>query len=840
MNAVFVVEAQENLQSGLFFRSHEVIQDERTSLNLTPDGPIRIKEELVIEFDVLFRQGDGYYGYILKTLGNGVTPIDLVSNLASESENFWLVVGDKAVMSFNWSDLGGDLYNSWVKIRLAYLPSSQQISLSINGVEKKQDLTGLETLDSFQLVFGSSSVADMLNSDVCPMTVKNIAISDAGRQLRFWELGKHAKDLVFDQRQQARAEVSFPVWEIDRQLYWRKLERIVIPGILGIAATPSADTIYLVARDRLVAYLPKTKSHVTQYFREGNPYPCLENNLVYNPDDKEIWSYSFDSALVSKLDLKTLRWSASPDTCPEPDLWHHSKFFYRPEKKIKTFGGYGHYTYKASQWELSESSPAWDSSDHSAQILPRYLSAAGPLNDREVLIFGGYGSPTGKQGINPQYYYDLHTWDLENGDISKLRDIPVNSHPITPVANLVLSDDGSSFYTLVFNNTNYNTALNLVRIGIEEDDFVQYQDSIPYNFLDTDSWAGLFLDSAGSNLIALTRTDSVLEIYERSFPPILVADALQTVPDGNMSWFAKTVLATSALVILLGLAWLYHRFKKHPAPPKSPGTVREDATAITERPSSPIVRISGTGGSINLMGGFQIFDRSGRDTTGQFTPTLKQLFLLVYLSGVLDKKGISSDRLTELLWGDKSPMNARNNRNVNISKLRILLEKISPEIQLVHDNAYWKIEHGGTIYSDLKSTLSTLEKIKSGELISTAETEQLLSNTVKGDICPGIQNEWMDHYKTGLAGIILDGLFLLAQGEKDPDAVVSIADSILKFDPLNDEAITLKCQSLFKSGKKGLALNAFKLFAKEYHAMLGQAFEKDFAEVVGSDPTQEL
>ena len=49
----------------------------------------------------------------------------------------------------------------------------------------------------------------------------------------------------------------------------------------------------------------------------------------------------------------------------------------------------------------------------------------------------------------------------------------------------------------------------------------------------------------------------------------------------------------------------------------------------------------------------------------------------------------------------------------------------------------------------------------------------------------------MDHYKTGRAGIILDRLFLLAKGEKDPEVVVSIADSILKFDPLDDQAISL-------------------------------------------------
>ncbi len=832
--AAFSVDAQENPHSGLFFRSHEVIQDERTSLNITPDDPIRIKDELVIEFEALFRQGDGYYGYIFKTLANGKTPIDLVSNLASESENFWLVVGEKAVFSFFWAELGGDVYNSWIKIRLSYIPSSREISLSINGIEKAGKIENLERLDTFQMVFGSSSVPNMLNSDVCPMTVKNLSIKDANREIRFWELGKHGKESVYDQKQGARAEVSYPVWEIDRQLYWRKLERIVFPGIVGITSNPSADTIFLVARDRMMVYLPESRNSFTQYFNGGNPYPCLENNLVYSADDNEIWSYSFDSPLVSKLDLKSLIWSASPDTCPEPDLWHHSKFLFSPAKKIKTFGGYGHYNYKSSQWTLSETMSEWDSMDYSAQITPRYLSAAGRLSDNKALIFGGYGSPSGKQGINPQYYYDLYTWNLENGDISKLRDINVEKHPFTPVADLIVSENGESFFTLIFNNTNYNTSLNLVKVGIHEDSFVQYQDSIPYNFLDTDSWAGLFHNSKNSTLVALTRTDSILEIYERSFPPILVSDAIQ-MESSQFSWYEKSLIWALLVGTLSGLVWLLYRKKRQLSQKDDlSGEMVKPAVSDEIMVASP-PKISRDSASLNLMGGFQIFDVRGKDITGQFTPTLKQLFLLIYLSGIFDKKGISSDRLTELLWGDKSLTNARNNRNVNISKLRLLLEKIAPDIQLVHDNTYWKIEHGKSIHSDLKDTLLVLDKIRSGTAIGRAELEHLLNNTAKGDICPGIQNEWMDQFKTALAGTILDGLFLLVKQEKDQEVLVSISDCILKFDPLNDEAITLKCQSLFNSGKKGLALTAYKLFAKEYHTMLGQAFEKSFNDIVGNN-----
>jgi DNA-binding SARP family transcriptional activator len=831
----YPVMAQKDTHSGLFFKSHEVIQDQRTSLNLTPKEPIRIKDEFSMEFDILFREGDGFYGYIFKMLANGRTPVDLVSNLASQSENFWLVVGDKAVISLTWADLGGDSYNSWLKIRLNYNPSNQQMTLAINDIERTVRLQEQEKLETFQVVFGSSSVPNMLNSDVCPMTVRGISISDARKQLRFWELGKHAKDHVFDLRHGIRAEVSFPEWEIDRQLYWKKHDRIVVPDILGITSNSTSDTIFLVAKDKVMLYFPQSKSSQVRYYEGGNPYPCVENNLVYNPEDKEIWSYSFDSNTISKLDLRTMQWSASPDTCPEPDLWHHAKFFYSPGKKLKTFGGYGHYTYKSTQWTFDDSKQTRDSTDYSVHIPPRYLAAAGHLNEKEALIFGGYGSPTGKQGINPQYYYDLYKWNLESGGIEKLRDISVEKHPFTPVADLVVSEEGKHFYTLIYKNTNYNTSLRLVKIGIEDNSFVEYQDTIPYNFLDTHSWAGLLHNPLNSTLLAVTRTENVLEIYERSFPPILVSEAIQ-VKEGNFSGITKIVVALFAGGILLLLVRIFFGKRKQVAIVDVQTVGQETEVPLEEKPIPAPTQPFRDGASINLMGGFQVKGEDGKDITGQFTPTLKQLFLLIYLSGIFDSRGISSERLTELLWGDKSLTSARNNRNVNISKLRLLLEKISPEIQLVNSTSFWKIDLGEHTYSDLKDTLSILDKIRSGSKINPSEIERLLSNTVKGDICPEIQNEWMDQYKTNLSGKILDGLFLLAKAEADEDAIVAIADSILKFDPLNDEAIILKCQTLFNSGKKGLALTAYRLFAKEYQNMLGQTFEMDFNEIVGSDP----
>lgn len=820
------VEAQVGLNSGLYFNSHEVIQDERTSLNLTPTSNLSIKEKLVLDFDIRFRQGDGYYGYIFKMLGNESVPIDLVSNLASETENFWLVVGDQSVLSFYWKDLGGIIYNEWAKIKLTYSPESGEFALSINGIEKKTILKDFARIENFQIVFGASKVTEMLNSDVCPMTLKNIRLHDSDVLLRNWELKKHGNDVVYDEVKSYEAEVKFPNWEIDKHIYWRKSQKIVMPGILGITSTPSSDSIFIVGLDQLKLYNTGSGETSTYSYQFGNPYPCLDNNFVYNSVTKEIWSYSFDTVAINKLDLKSFKWTSAPDTCPEPDLWHHVRLFNAPEQEILTFGGYGHYTYKSNLMVLKDGAVIWDSINRSDQIPPRYLSSMGWLEDQKVLLFGGYGSPTGNQGINPQHYYDIYSLDLQSKNIKKIRELAEGSAPFTPVANAIIAEDKSSFYTLIYNNINYNTYLQLAEIGIEKEEFRVYEDSIPYNFLDTKSWAGLFLNAAETKLIAITQTDSLVEIYQQAYPPLLKNQAAQ--PNRSSTGKAKLFYFLIGAFFLAAIIIAYLKYRKQPIPEKPNQGLQKnpsiDLPAVDIRKSASII----------LMGGFQIFDSSDIDITGQFTPTIKQLFLLIYLSSILDKKGISSELLTELLWSDKSATSARNNRNVNISKIRLILEKVSSQLTLTHENTFWKIEHDHTVYSDVLDSLQLIQKVKSKHSLEELEVNRLLNNSAKGGICPSVQADWMDQFKSDFTALLLDGLFELMRQTKDHLLIANLSDSILKLDPLNDNAVKQRCYSLFKLGKKGQALTTYNQFCKDYLSLLGQEFEIGFSELVES------
>lgn len=233
--------------------------------------------------------------------------------------------------------------------------------------------------------------------------------------------------------------------------------------------------------------------------------------------------------------------------------------------------------------------------------------------------------------------------------------------------------------------------------------------------------------------------------------------------------------------------------------------------------------------SIYVFGGFQAYDKEGNDVTALFTPTLKQLFILILLYQSRNEKGISSNKLTELLWYDKIGTSARNNRNVNISKLRILLEKIG-EVQLGHYNTYWTIILGEGVFCDYVYAKKQLRLFTAES--TEEEVYKFLKTVSAGEICPDIQTEWMDVFKVDIENKLIDGLERLAKAQKNPNLLILIAETILKYAPLNEEALTLKCRSLYSLGKKGMAKKSYDSFCKEYISILDTKFEVSFNSIV--------
>ncbi|TRX60172.1 hypothetical protein FNH22_08985 [Fulvivirga sp. M361] len=826
------VRAQDALWSGLYFSSYEVIKDKRTSLNLTADEAFDLSNGFTLTFDANFRSGDGYYGYVFRMIDTK-NNIDLVSNLGADSVNFWLILKDTTLISYQWKDIPNGGFDQWMKVEFHVDPHNAQISLSLNNHKQVKTFDGQLDLSHLNIVFGACNYTSFLNSDVAPMTLKDVRLYDDKQKLyRHWKLYRHGEQNVYDEVAHAPAEVLNPSWLIDRHTQWRHRKRIMFNNLIGVAQNKATGEIFFADDEVLYSYSTDSDKLDTLKYLGGTPFHCLNNHIFYYAYSNELWSYDFNKNYVNRFDFASRKWSESDTSCAEPDLWHHNRFISPYDSSLITFGGYGHYTYKSIFNRFHPQKELWEKLDVSKKISPRYLSGIGFLDKSNVLIFGGYGSKSGRQELSPEFYYDLYTVDIEKLSVDK-RWSAKNTSGFVPCNDLLFDSTSGKFLTLLYNSNYFDTSLKLVSFGLDAPEKQVFGDSIPYKFLDTKSWCNLYMNKTKSELIAVTVYNSEMNLYSLACPPLLAREVYQ---EGNLlnSRSKLWILISLSSITILMLSIFWNRRKKKRTALSSPSQTTPvasyDVAFNSQKPAEDQKR-----SAFYLFAGFQVFDKSGQVITSHFTPTLKELFLLIFLNSFKNGKGVSSQILNETLWFDKSGDSARNNRNVNMSKLRPLLEGVGC-IELSKEGTFWKINLQQELYCDYIEVMYLLKKIQQSTELPVNEIHRVIAIASVGKLLPDVQNEWIDVFKEDFSNLLIEVFLLLAERiyEKEPDydLLYSMAKCLLKHDSINDEAIAIKCSALYNSGKKGQAKHAYDSFCLEYRNLMGTDFDISFQELL--------
>jgi DNA-binding SARP family transcriptional activator len=815
---------QDYLDEGLYFSSHEVTQEQRTSLNLTPKNSFHFKDKFIIEFEANFREGDGHYGNIVKIIGDEHLNIDLVANLVAANDNFWLTVKDQLLFKYKWSDIPKGGYNKWIKFNIEIDIKNSKIAISINGDKVVKSAIEIEDISDFDIIFGKKISKKFSITDVCPMSVRNIKILDKnGILVRNWVLGKHTtNNKIYDSVINDEATVENPKWLIDQHVFWKKNKDFVFNNLVGSAKDIDNERIFFIESKTVHVYSTTNDSMESFPFKEGS-LKCQSNAFVYNNFKNELIAYSINENNYRTFNFETLEWSNSDVVCDETEYLHHNKMISPKDSTLLTFGGYGLYTYKSVFKKIDQNTSKFLSFDTKKQITPRYLSSSGILNSNEFLIFGGYGSSSGKQGVNGQFYYDLYSVDFEGLKVTKLwetENLPPT--PFVPVQSMVIDNNSNSFYTLIYNNTTYNTNLKLARFGIDTYEKSVFTDSIPYKFLDIKSNTDFFINSKKTKLYTLTSSENKVSLHSLAYPPLVSSDVYQDeiIKNTTFNYYWLLALLTGVLAF-----FLFFKFRKKEKPHVSIEESNEEILQLTHVKLEKIKK-----SAIYLFGGFQVYDSEGHDITALFTPTIKELFLLILLSSKKTDQGISSKKLTELLWPNKSESNARNNRNVNISKLRLLLHKIG-NIDISNENTYWQMNIGDTVFCDYSFVINKLSK-NIHENIKKEEIYDLLNIVSRGEISPDIQTEWIEDFKADIANLLIDDLYRISKTQDDLHLLILISNAILKYGTLNEEAISLKCKSLYAIGKKGSAKQSYIQFCKAYLDLLDSEYDKTFKEII--------
>jgi two-component SAPR family response regulator len=872
---------------GLGFNSHDVVQDRRTSLDLFPEKAYCFHGDFEISFEMSFLPGQKvYFGYILRLIKDDKENIDLIYDEdASVRKHFKVVIGGNLTgIGF---DLDSDnLFRKWNKCWLKFDSKNDRLLFYTGKTCYIQNKIGLTNKSCFKAYFGTNQYKQFKVTDVPPMRIRNIQINRDGTEQFHWPLDERDGTVVHEIINNKEAVVTNPIWIKNEHYAWKLQKTMVVKGNASLAFNSGKGLLYIVGSDSLFTYSIADLQLTGLAYQSGRQLLLRGNQSLFVPFTNNLYNTYIDQKLVTAFNFNDKRWNKKYLPGPSTDYWQLNKFFSAVDTSLYLMGGYGHLLYKNTIYRYHFSSGTWQNIMPSGdRLIPRYLAALGTTaRGDSVYILGGFGSPTGQQILNPQSIYDMMLFDVKNKRFRKLYDLSPGKEDFVFANSLVIDEKTKSYYGLIFPNYRYNSELQLIKGSLFSPSYTLVGNKIPYSFHDVHSFADLYYCPGNNTFVAVTLLSNsndnntinttTVNIYTLAGPPVTSESEYAELPVKKQFPYLLLYSILALLIIVTG--YLYVR-KRNLRKAVTQHTIADTVTVLGNTHSQTVLqeRASGTRdslikdekiliantnnrnsnkgsynsskkensdkgnpiptrSSIFLFGEMQIFDKDGTDISGYFTPLIKELFLLILLYTLKKGRGVSPDKLNEILWSDKSAQAARNNRSVNIAKLKSILDKVE-HCQLSKDTGYWKLEIDyAFITVDYHDYLSIVTDKKQ---LNKQKINDLANITQRGSFLSNIEYGWLDDFKSEVSNTIIDIYLHFAASipiAEDPEFLVKLANYIFYFDAVNEEAMVIKCKSLAYLGKHSLAKNTFDSFIKEYKLIYGEEFNKDLQSILES------
>ena len=896
---------------GLRFSSHEVVQEKRTSLNLSPTEDLCFSHDAEISFDLLFAQDmEIYFGYIFRVITADGQNIDLIYN--QKYSNFNFIIGDAVSGTFTIDSTR--LYNDWSRFAIRLNATSHEVAFYVNGKFAGKSSAHIKPGMCFKMSFGTNSFDDFQTEDIPPMSLKDIRISENGKIKYYWPLSETSGNECFDSVQRRVAKVNNPVWIKPQHQNWKLAGSFGVNGSPSLAFDAAREELYIVSTDSLYTLSLSGGQMTGNKWADGKEVLPAGNQSVFDPISHRLYNFYIDQKKVRSYDTNTRRWDGGFSYGPMTEFSQADKFLSKADTSLYIMGGYGQLTYKNSVQRYDLADRKWETVKTGGDYFtPRYLFAVGMNAAGDTaFVLGGYGSISGNQMANPKYLYDLLAYSVRSRSFKALYHLKEPDKPFCFASSLVIDSASSQYYALIYSNDKFNSALQLISGSLRSPGYQLLGDEIPYSFYDIKSFADLYYCPLSKQLVAVTlytdkedKTD--VKVYTIAFPP----NAIVTVsPPSNKSFRWVYLLLVPLLGLVLVVVYGRRRSAARrlaagqaaanantanaantntanantanagaaneantntanantanantanagaanaanpnaansttattansntanagaanagsPNVTNTPGlTPRAPAHAVREEPPPPDGR-----SKIFFFGQFEVYDAAGNDLTKQFTPLLKEMFLLIGIYTLRSGKGISSEKLYSILWRDKSNKDAQNNRSVNMVKLKGILDKLGT-CGIVKEADKWIFHYAADqIRMDLADFLALLHIVQPDK----QEIHQLLAIIHRGAFLADTTYHWLDDIQSEMSDKALDVLSAaILRFSNDAEFLLEIAGGIFLFDPVNEEALKVKCKSLGILGRHSMAKATFEKFAKEYHQMYGEEFQQTFHEVI--------
>lgn len=809
---------------GLHFNSHSVPGNERTSLSLDQNSPFTVKNDFAIDFHMWVRN-EPDFGAILHLCTNENQFLHFVFAAGDNNKNFPALVFNEGMFAIN-TNIEKE---KWIPVSLHLNIKDNKIDLKYDGRDTTM-VVPLRGTKDITVLFGKSPY---FSADVVPMNIRDVKITLDGELIRDWKLWKHNGDICLDEVAGAVALATYPTWLIDNHIEWRKIYSERISGRVDVAFNARDAVFYLVKPDK-IDILDKTGK--VDVVPVAGGYPAMEytDHLVYDTLTNRLLSYSLHEKLVSAMSVNEGKWSLDERHLDEPRYYNHARTFNVADSSFYFFGGYGFYQYRNNLYRLKVKTQQVEEIAYTPVISPRYSSAMTVVGD-ELYIFGGRGNKQGKQEFNAYFYYELLAINLKTGKSRRLWQKESATDLLLMASSMYFEPSDSSFYAVsmkgggsLWKILKNDSVWTEVSKPIQND--LVYQDC-DFSFYSSSAHQKFYLVM---DKILADRTHD-LTIYSINTPLLNDNEIAQLVDEASMPVW---IWVLSGTVLLGVVVFIFFRKKGGKAidvadamaDKASIGKVTSKNGDVVDKAANQVTVVEKfferNLSAISLLGTFNVRDKDGEDITGLFTPRLKNLLIVLVLFTEKNQQGILTKKATDILWSDKDEDSARNNRNVTLRKLRILLEKVG-DVEVISELGFLRIRWGENVFCDYHTALSCIREFKeNGERGNDKLLNQILEVLLYGPLLSNTIVDWLDEFKDAYSSLSIDLLRNLLEVQRnDYETVLRIADILFLHDPLSEEALIAKCSILYKQGKKGLAKSIYDRFCKEYKESLGEEYK---------------
>jgi two-component SAPR family response regulator len=235
--------------------------------------------------------------------------------------------------------------------------------------------------------------------------------------------------------------------------------------------------------------------------------------------------------------------------------------------------------------------------------------------------------------------------------------------------------------------------------------------------------------------------------------------------------------------------------------------------------------------AIYLLGNFMVLDKNGKNITAKFSKRMRDLFILLILSSINNENGIDTNALDEMLWQDMNEDAARNNRNVYVRKLRVIIEEIG-DMSINSDKINYGISFGKEVFLDYNEACELLNDITSDG--TNENLNRLLELLERGALLPNMSFEWLDKFKGDFSNKLLSSLNVCMKeslNNGNDKLAMRIAKIVMMHDPFSEESLSVQCYILCNNHTTGLAKALYDNFCKNYELSLDEKFAISFNDI---------